>query len=107
LVWELVAMAAVFLSSIASSEAQTTSRAPAAANDIVAVRAPMPPVIDSEIGEDEWKGAAVATGFLQFEPRRGDPSGVRTESLVLYDAGHVYVAFRAWDTEPHGAAHPA
>src|SRR5438093_4713688 len=60
----------------------------------------MPPVIDGVIGEDEWKGAAIATGFIQYEPRRGEPSGVRTEAIVLFDAGHLYVAFRVWDGEP-------
>jgi hypothetical protein len=42
----------------------------------------------------------VSTDFVQFEPRRGEPAGVRTVVLVLYDAGHLYVAFRAWDPEP-------
>jgi hypothetical protein len=37
---------------------------------------------------------------VQFEPRRGEQSAFRTEVLVLYDSGHVYVAFRAWDPEP-------
>src|SRR2546427_5620398 len=60
----------------------------------------MPPVIDGVIGEDEWKGAAIATGFIKYEPRRGEPSGVRTEAIVLFDAGHLYVAFRVWDGEP-------
>src|SRR2546426_9064525 len=60
----------------------------------------MPPVIDGVIGEDEWKGAAMAAGFIQYEPRRGEPSGVRTEAIVLFDAGHLYVAFRVWDGEP-------
>jgi hypothetical protein len=59
-----------------------------------------PPVIDGEVGEEEWNAAAVAPGFIQYEPRRGEPSDVRTEALVLYDAGHLYVAFRAWDAEP-------
>src|SRR2546422_11717575 len=69
-------------------------------NEIVAVRTAMPPVIDGVIGEDEWKGAAIATGFIQYEPQRGEPSGVRTEATVLFDAGHLYVAFRVWDGEP-------
>ena len=34
----------------------------------------------------------MATGFIQYEPRRGEPSGVRTEAIVLFDAGHLYVA---------------
>ncbi len=65
-----------------------------------AVRAPAPPAIDGLVGDAEWQGAAVATDFIQYEPRRGEPSGVRTETLVLYDAGHLYVAFRAFDPEP-------
>ena len=89
----------VFLTWTATVGAQTT--APRTnSHDIVAVRAMQPPVIDGEIGEDEWKAAAVVPGFIQYEPRRGDPSEVRTEALVLYDAGHLYVAFRAWDAEP-------
>src|SRR2546422_10889205 len=60
----------------------------------------MQTVIDGVIGEDEWKGAAIATGFIQYEPQRGEPSGVRTEAIVLFDAGHLYVAFRVWDGEP-------
>src|SRR2546426_3859563 len=69
-------------------------------NEIVAVRTAMPPVIDGVIGEDEWKGAAIATGFIQYQPRRGEPSGERTETIAVFDAGHLDGAFRAWDGEP-------
>jgi hypothetical protein len=89
----------VCLSWTAAVGAQTTVL-PGNLHEIVAVRATKPPVIDGEIGEDEWKAAVVVTGFIQYEPRRGEPSDVRTEALVLYDAGHLYVAFRAWDAEP-------
>jgi len=68
--------------------------------EVKAVRAAKPPVIDGVVDQDEWRGAAVVSEFVQFEPRRGDPSAVKTEALVLYDAGHLYVAFRAWDPEP-------
>jgi Domain of unknown function (DUF5916)/Carbohydrate family 9 binding domain-like len=68
--------------------------------EVKAVSAAKPPVIDGTIDEDEWRGAPVVSCFVQFEPRRGEPSTVRTEALVLYDAGHLYVAFRAWDSEP-------
>ena len=66
---------------------------------IDAVQVAKGPLIDGIVAENEWQSAAVASSFIQFEPRRGDPSDIRTESLVLYDAGHLYVAFRAWDTE--------
>src|SRR5881296_3481038 len=89
----------VFLTWTAAVGAQTTVSL-ANSHEIVAVRATNPPVIDGAIGEDEWKAAAVVTGFIQYEPQRGDASDVRTEALVVYDADHVYVAFRAWDSEP-------
>jgi uncharacterized protein DUF5916 len=69
-------------------------------HEIVAVRATKPPAIDGDISEDEWKAAAIVTGFIQYEPQRGEASDLRTEALVLYDAGHLYAAFRAWDAEP-------
>src|SRR2546426_3084411 len=90
----------VFLACTATVGAQTTASLPLNSHEIVAVRATKPPVIDGEIGEDEWKAAAIVTGFIQYEPRRGEGSDARTEALVLYDAGHLYVAFRAWDAEP-------
>ena len=68
--------------------------------EVQAVKAAKPPVIDGVVDEGEWRGAVAATNFIQYEPRRGEQSGSRTEALVLYDAGHLYVAFRAWDSEP-------
>lgn len=79
--------------------------APAAAQvprifELEAILTPTPPVIDGVVGDGEWRAAPVAAGFVQFEPRRGEPATARTEALVLYDAGHLYVAFRAWDSQP-------
>jgi hypothetical protein len=87
----------VFLNHAAG--AQTTSTSPSASFDVQAVRVVKPPVIDGDVGDSEWDGATVVTGFIQYEPRRGDRSDVRTDALMLYDAGHLYVAFRAWDSE--------
>lgn len=68
--------------------------------ELRARKAAKPPVIDGEVGEAEWQDAAVAARFIQFEPRRGEPSLFETEALVMYDAGHLYVAFRVSDPEP-------
>jgi hypothetical protein len=65
-----------------------------------AVATQTPPVVDGVIADGEWNGAPVATGFVQFEPRRGEPSPYRTEARILYDRQHIYVSFRAWDPEP-------
>jgi hypothetical protein len=80
--------------------AQTPDASPAGSFEIAAVRVTKPPVIDGIVDDAEWAGAAVASSFIQYEPQRGDRSDVRTDALMLYDAGHLYVAFRAWDTEP-------
>jgi hypothetical protein len=89
---------AVCLTSSSVTYGQTL--APAQAIGLLdAVQAAKPPAIDGTVGENEWQDAALASNFIQFEPQRGDPSAIRTESLVLYDAGHLYVAFRAWDPE--------
>ena len=93
-----VTFGALFLTRIAG--AQTAGIPVAPSFDIKAIRAAKPPVIDGEVSDSEWDGAATATSFIQYEPRRGDRSDVRTEVLMLHDAEHLYVAFRAWDAEP-------
>jgi len=59
-----------------------------------------PPVIDGVVNDEEWKGAAVATDFIQFQPRRGDPASAKTVAFVGMDASYIYVAFRCWDDQP-------
>ncbi len=63
-------------------------------------RTPSPPTVDGAVLPEEWQAAAVATDFLQYEPRRGERSEVRTEALVMYDAQNLYVAFRVYDPDP-------
>ena len=93
-----ITIGALFLNGTAG--AQTPAALPGAPFQIAAVRVARPPIIDGVVDDVEWAGAAPVTSFIQYEPRRGDRSDVRTDALVLYDAGHLYVAFRAWDTEP-------
>jgi hypothetical protein len=64
-----------------------------------AARTSSPPAIDGVLGEQEWQGAAVAGDFVQYEPRRGEPSAFETQALVLYDDRALYVAFRAADPD--------
>jgi hypothetical protein len=59
------------------------------------------PEIDGRIDEAAWERAAVASDFVQLEPREGDPASEATEVRVLYGAEALFVAFRAFDSEPH------
>ena len=58
------------------------------------------PDMDGRIDEAAWEAAALAGGFVQFEPDGGKPASQRTEARVLYGADALYVALRAFDTAP-------
>jgi hypothetical protein len=64
----------------------------------------VPPVIDGNLGDPVWETAPVATDFVQMRPREGEPATERTEVRVLYDDHALYVAIRAWDSEPDSIA---
>lgn len=49
--------------------------------------------IDGELEDPGWTGAALATGFSEFQPREGVPPQTPTEARVTYDAQNLYVAF--------------
>jgi hypothetical protein len=76
------------------------SGAPAAADRPV-VRAgslAAPPVIDGDVTEAEWAGAAVLDGhFVQIEPDYGRPSPFRTVVRIAQTEGLLYVAFENHD----------
>jgi hypothetical protein len=63
-----------------------------------------PPVIDGDLSDPVWRTAPVATDFVQMRPREGEPGTERTEARVLYDDDALYLAIRAWDSEPDAIA---
>ncbi len=90
------ALLPIFLSLAASPPLQ---QAPQVSFQAQAVRAITPPAIDGEVDDAEWASAPVFNDFIQFEPRRGEPSPFRTEVRLLYDSAYVYVAFQGWDPD--------
>jgi hypothetical protein len=60
-------------------------------------RAPGAITIDGDLDDAGWKGAAVAAGFSEFQPREGVAAPVPIEAWVTYDENHLYVAFRVTD----------
>jgi hypothetical protein len=65
-----------------------------------AVRAAGAITIDGALDEPDWSRAPVASGFIQNDPREGDPASEETEVRVLYDASNLYVGVRARDRDP-------
>jgi len=58
------------------------------------------PGIDGTLDEDAWRGAAMLTGFSQYQPVDRLPAEDSTEILVTYTDHAIYFGVRAF--EPHG-----
>jgi hypothetical protein len=58
------------------------------------------PEIDGLLDDAAWALAEIITDFIQRDPDEGEPATERTEVRVLYDDGAIYVAIRAYDSEP-------
>ncbi len=69
---------------------------------VPAVRVDEGPVLDGVLDDAVWQQASVIDEFVQQEPEEGAPATERTEVLILYDAKHLYIGVRAYDSEPNG-----
>jgi hypothetical protein len=69
---------------------------------LAAGRTATPMTIDGALDEATWRDAPIATGFLQSEPREGEPASEQTEVRVLYDDTYLYVGVHAHDASPGG-----
>lgn len=67
---------------------------------IRATPATTPPVIDGRLDDEVWLGAEVIDDFTQVNPVNGAPPTERTEVRVLFDADHLYLGVRCFDTDP-------
>jgi hypothetical protein len=67
---------------------------------IDARRTDVAPAIDGVLDEAIWREAAMLDDFTQQEPSDGAPASERTEVRLLYDAEHLYIGVRAFDSDP-------
>ena len=63
-------------------------------------RTATPPVIDGDLSDAVWAGAAVVDDLHQVTPIEYAEPYERTEVYILYDDDALYVAARLYDTEP-------
>jgi len=59
-----------------------------------------PPVIDGLVNEDVWDMVEWSGEFVQREPYEYQEPSQETAIKILYDDNNLYVAIRAFDTEP-------
>ncbi|MGQ0540653.1 MAG: carbohydrate binding family 9 domain-containing protein, partial [Blastocatellia bacterium] len=69
-------------------------------------RADEPPKIDGVMSIDEWKSAKRLEITSQIEPVKETPGTERTEVYLMYDRENLYIAFRAFDSDPSGIRAP-
>jgi hypothetical protein len=56
--------------------------------------------VDGTLDEPAWLDAPIASGFIQNDPREGEPATFDTEVKLLYDDEALYVGVFARDEEP-------
>ena len=67
-----------------------------------ATRATGPITLDGRLDEATWTTAPVARGFIQNDPREGQPATYDTEVRMVYDDAALYIGIFAKDDEPSG-----
>ncbi len=65
-----------------------------------AVRLDAPLVLDGRLDEAIYQRVQPMDGFIQQEPREGQPATEKTDVWVTFDAATVYISARCWDTHP-------
>jgi hypothetical protein len=84
-------------------EAQEGSRTPEAnraAFSVPAVRVVERPSIDGDLSDPVWASAPLIDRFVQQEPNEGAPATERTEIRVLYAGNSLFIAMKAFDSQP-------
>ena len=61
---------------------------------------PHAPVINGVLDDLAWGKANVGKDFVQLRPYEGEKTSQETEFMVMYDNENLYIAVRAFDTNP-------
>ena len=67
--------------------------------EIQALRIEKEILIDGILEEPVWSRAAISTGFIQQEPRPGNPASEKTEVRILYDENNLYIGVICFDSD--------
>jgi hypothetical protein len=93
----LVALGGLGSTATAQQQSLSTRVASPAPAEAIAVRTPLPPVLDGRLDEDAWQSAEIVSDFTQRDPNEGQPGSERSEARILYTDNALYVGFRAFD----------
>ncbi len=63
-----------------------------------------PPTVDGRLDDSCWELVDWGTDFVQWEPETGAAPSEQTGFKILYDEEALYLAYRAYDSEPQRIA---
>ena len=98
--WLLATVWLVATTPAFAQPAAATRPTPPAHREVVATRATGPISLDGALDEDAWRLAPLANGFIQNEPREGQPATFDTDVRLLYDDDALYLGVFAHDDLP-------
>lgn len=61
---------------------------------------PHPPAINGKLDDAIWQKAYVGSDFVQISPYEGKAPSQKTTFKIMYDNDNLYIAVRAYDSEP-------
>ena len=67
---------------------------------LTAMHAPLAPVIDGRLDDTFWQSVPFQSHFVQREPVEGAPATEKTAVAVGFDADHLFLVIRCFDSEP-------
>ena len=76
------------------------SRIPGGRASLRAIRIPGPLTVDGRLDEEWYRSIPAIDGFVQSEPREGEPATEKTEAWVFFDDETLYVGARNYDSQP-------
>ena len=94
-------LAIVAAASAVSAQGLTVS-SPDGRRQVTAMRVAEAVTIDGMLNEPVWSTAAPATGFVQADPREGEPATEETEVRIVFDDDALYIGVRCRDSQPGG-----
>ena len=67
---------------------------------VTATRISTPITLDGHFNDEPYRTVEPVTGFIQQEPREGDPATEQTQVWVLFDSETLYISAKCFDSQP-------
>ena len=93
---------AAFAAAPPAAAADVSFQSPDGRRQVGAIETRAPIVLDGALDEAVWQTAPAADGFVQAEPREGQPATEITEVRLAFDADALYIGVVCHDTNPAG-----